>query len=143
MEVVDRMVNELGRTGRRGAGGFYEYPAQGRKHLWPGLRTSFPTRAMQPDVEEIKRRLLHIQALESSRCLEEGVLRRAADGDLGSVLGIGFPAWTGGALSWIETCGIGRFTQECRDLARRVGTRFEPTETLIAASRAAPERRVG
>jgi 3-hydroxyacyl-CoA dehydrogenase/enoyl-CoA hydratase/3-hydroxybutyryl-CoA epimerase len=135
------MVNELGRTGRRGNGGFYEYPAVGRKRLWPGLRQLFPVSDQQPDVELVKLRLLHIQALESVRCLDEGVISRPQDADLASVLGIGFPAWTGGAHSWITTHGASRFFAECVDFARILGPRFQPLTALLAADDAIGARR--
>jgi 3-hydroxyacyl-CoA dehydrogenase/enoyl-CoA hydratase/3-hydroxybutyryl-CoA epimerase len=134
IDVVRRMVNELGRTGRRGNGGFYDYPAEGRKRLWPGLRQHFPVSCEQPDVELVKHRLLHIQALESVRCLDEGVISRPQDADLASVLGIGFPAWTGGALSWIATHGASRFFAECADFALSVGPRFQPPTALLGGA---------
>lgn len=135
-QVLQKFVLELKRIGRRAGHGFYEYPAGGKKHLWPGLAQIFPPAAQQPTVEEVKRRLLHIQALESARCFEEGIIARAADGDLGSILGVGFPAWTGGTLSYIDTIGIGRFTAECAALARRHGARFKPSTWLKARAAA-------
>ncbi len=102
-EVMEKMVEDLGRPGRKGGGGFYEYPEGGRKHLWPGLAEHFPFAAQQLSAETVRKRLLYIQALEAARCLEEGVLTHPADGDLGSVLGWSFPTWTGGTLhrnSW-------------------------------------------
>ena len=128
-EVMEKMVEVLGRPGRKG-GGFYEYPAGGKKHLWRGLASEFPIASVQPDVDEVKKRILYIQALESARCLEENVLTHAADGDLGSVLGWGFPTWTGGTLSLIETIGVPQFVAECDRLARRYGERFMPTTRL-------------
>lgn len=129
-DVMEKMVDRLGRPGRKGGAGFYDYPEGGRKHLWPGLAAEFPAADAQPDVAEVKQRLLYAQALETARCLEEGVLTHPADGDLGSVLGWGFPAWTGGTLSLIETVGVARFVQECDGLAQRFGDRFAPTRGL-------------
>jgi 3-hydroxyacyl-CoA dehydrogenase/enoyl-CoA hydratase/3-hydroxybutyryl-CoA epimerase len=131
-EVLQKFVLGLKRIGRRTGGGFYDYPAGGKKHLWPGLAEVFPPLAEQPQVEEVKRRLLHIQALESARCFEEGIVTRAADGDLGSILGVGFPAWTGGTLSYIDTMGIERFVAECAAMAKRYGPRFKPSKWLKA-----------
>jgi hypothetical protein len=111
------MVEDLKRLGKRYGQGFYEYPADARKRLWPGLAEHFPLAASQPDVEEVKKRLLYIQALETARCMEEGVLTNPIDGDLGSILGWGFPAWTGGTLSFIDTVGIAAFVAECERLA--------------------------
>ena len=134
-QPVIRTFNELGRLGRKSGGGFYEYPADGRKRLWPGLTDLYPLRADQPDVEEVKTRLLTIQALESARCVEEGVITQAADADIGSILGLGFPTWTGGALSYIDTVGIGAFVAECRRLAERHGPRFQPSAWLEERAR--------
>jgi len=83
-------------------------------------------------VIELEARFLSIQALEAVRCLEEGVVSDPVDADLGSVLGWGFPAWTGGALSYIETVGLAPFVEQCQRLARRWGPRFRPTSGLKA-----------
>ncbi|MFY9329231.1 MAG: 3-hydroxyacyl-CoA dehydrogenase NAD-binding domain-containing protein [Georgfuchsia sp.] len=136
--VLEMMVNELHRIGRRGGAGYYDYAADkaapladGRmKGLWPGLAKHFPVKAAQPEVEEVKTRLLYIQALEAARCLEAGVVEHPADADIGSILGIGFPAWTGGALSFIETVGMAAFVKECDRLADRYGERFRPSAWL-------------
>ncbi|MFM7066243.1 MAG: 3-hydroxyacyl-CoA dehydrogenase NAD-binding domain-containing protein, partial [Gammaproteobacteria bacterium] len=79
--VVRHLVEDLGRLGRKSGGGYYEYPADGGpKRLWSGLATEYPPRADQPTVEELKQRLLHIQALETARCVEEGVLESSMEG---------------------------------------------------------------
>jgi len=128
-DVLKKMI-DLGRLGRRQGGGYYDYPSDGPKRLWPGLRDHWPVAADQPDVQEIMKRFLFIEALESARCMEEGVITHPADADLGSILGIGYPAWTGGAISYIETFGVPEFVAECQRLARRYGPRFKPTRTL-------------
>jgi 3-hydroxyacyl-CoA dehydrogenase/enoyl-CoA hydratase/3-hydroxybutyryl-CoA epimerase len=84
----------------------------------------------------VKQRLLHRQALETARCIEEGVLKHAADGDIGSIFGIGFPAWTGGALSYIDTIGIRRFVEDCDELAVKHGERFAVSDWLRARAAA-------
>jgi 3-hydroxyacyl-CoA dehydrogenase/enoyl-CoA hydratase/3-hydroxybutyryl-CoA epimerase len=129
--VIERMVDVLKRPGRRGGGGFYEYPAQGAKYLWPGLAEQFPAALQQPTVEVLKQRFLTIMALESARCHEEGVVPRAADADIGSILGIGYPSWTGGVLSYVDTLGSAEFVRQCRALASEWGPRFEPSSWLI------------
>jgi 3-hydroxyacyl-CoA dehydrogenase/enoyl-CoA hydratase/3-hydroxybutyryl-CoA epimerase len=129
-EVMEKMVEVLKRPGRKGGGGFYEYPAVGKKHLWKGLAAEFPVAPKQPHVEDVKKRFLYIQALETARCLEDGVLTHPADGDLGAVLGWGFPAWTGGTLSLIETVGVPEFVGECDRMAQLYGSRFAPTAEL-------------
>jgi len=136
MEVMEKMAEKLGRSSRKAGGAFYAYPEQGGKHLWPGLAEHFPAAAEQPDVEEVKKRILYIQALETVRCLEENVLTHPADGDLGAVLGWGFPTWTGGTLSLIETVGVADFVADCDRMAQRYGARFAPTDGLRAMAAA-------
>lgn len=128
--VVDKMVDELNRPGRRQGGGFYDYPDKGPKRLWPGLAGAFPVSEQQPDVEELKQRFLCRMAVESARCVEEGVITDPIDADIGSILGIGYPAWTGGTLSYIDTVGVPAFVETCNTLAERWGPRFEPPPGL-------------
>ena len=128
--VIDRMVGEFKRPGRRAGGGFYDYPASGPKKFWSGLGAAFPVAPRQPAVEELKLRFLSIMALESARCFEEGVVSAPRDVDIGSILGIGYPSWTGGTLSYIDTVGIGAFVQRCEALAARFGERFTPSSWL-------------
>jgi 3-hydroxyacyl-CoA dehydrogenase/enoyl-CoA hydratase/3-hydroxybutyryl-CoA epimerase len=129
-DTVQKFVEVLKRPGKRFGAGFYEYPTDGKKFLWPGLAEQFPLAAQQPDVDEVKTRLLYRQALEAARCMEEGVVTTAAEADLGSILGWGFPAWTGGTISFIDTVGIKQFVAECDRLARRYGKRFKPSKWL-------------
>ena len=130
MDVVHEMVERQKRPGRRFGKGFYDYPEGQKKRLWPGLAQVWPLAAAQPDVEEVKRRLLYIQALETARCHEEGVITAPADADIGSILGWGFPSWTGGTLSLIDTVGAAAFVAECERMAKAYGPRFVPTEGL-------------
>ena len=132
MEVMEKMVGQLGRSGRKSGGGFYDYPEAGRKRLWDGLAEQFPRAVEQPAADEVKKRLLYVQALETARCLEEDVLTHPADGDLGSVFGWGFPTWSGGTLSLIETLGVAEFVSECDRMAQCYGARFLPTKGLRA-----------
>ena len=129
--VMRRMKDEFKRSSRKAGGAFYDYDEKS-KRLWPGLAEAFPRAAQQPSAEEVGKRLLYVQALETARCLEEGVLTHAGDGDLGAVLGWGFPAWTGGTLSFIDTVGVGAFVAECDRLAQAHGPRFTPTAQLRA-----------
>lgn len=138
-QPVIRRMNELGRLGRKSGGGFHDFPPGGRKALWPGLATEFPSRAVQPDVAEVKNRLLYSQALESARCVEEGVVTDVGEADLGSILGLGYPSWTGGTLSFIDTVGIQAFVAECQRLAALYGPRFQPSPWLL--DRATQDRR--
>ena len=122
--AIAKMVEDLDRKGKRYGKGFYDYPEGGKKHLWPGLAEHFPVAVTQPDVEELVKRLLTIQALETARCVEEGVVTHAEDGDIGSIFGWGFPPYTGGTLSYIDTVGVGEFVAECDRMAERYGDRF-------------------
>lgn len=130
IDLVKTMVHELQRPGRRAGGGFYEYPDGAAKHLWSGLASHWPVALQQPELEEVRLRVLTIQALEAARCVEEGVVSEAADADLGSTLGIGFPTWTGGVLSYIDTLGAAAFVAQCDALAERWGERYRPSAWL-------------
>ena len=134
--VIELMVEKLGRIGKKAGKGFYDYPADGRKQLWPGLARHFKPADAQPDVEEVKRRLLYVQSVETARCLEEKVLLDPRDADVGAILGWGFPAFLGGTASQMHSLGIGRFVAECDRLAQRCGERFAPPQLLrdMAAS---------
>jgi 3-hydroxyacyl-CoA dehydrogenase/enoyl-CoA hydratase/3-hydroxybutyryl-CoA epimerase len=125
-------MRELGRTSRKSGAGFYEYPADGKKRLWPGLKEAFPPKAEQPQQDELKKRILFSQAIETARCLEEGVLETPQDADLGAVYGWGFPAWTGGTISYIDTIGLKQFVREADRLAKDHGPRFAPSPWLRA-----------
>jgi 3-hydroxyacyl-CoA dehydrogenase/enoyl-CoA hydratase/3-hydroxybutyryl-CoA epimerase len=128
--VTNTMVHELERIGKKASAGFYAYPDDGQKHLWPGLAEHFPAADDQPDVQHVIKRMLHIQAIESARCLEEGVLLAAGDGDVGSILGWGFCPQHGGVFSYIDTVGVRAFVQECDALAEAHGERFSPPKIL-------------
>lgn len=117
------------RSGRKSGGGFYEYPAEGGKKLWLGLADIFPISA-DYDIGELKQRFLYAQAIETARCLEENVIETSEDGDLGAIYGWGFPAWTGGTLSYIDTIGVAAFVTECDRLAQKFGPRFAPSAWL-------------
>ncbi len=121
---VSKAFVDKGRSGKKARAGFYEYPEGATKYLWPGLADMFPRAAQQPDVEEIKKRLLYRQSLEAVRCFEEGVIRTKLDADLGSILAWGFPAYTGGTLSFVDFVGKEVFQQECDRLADTYGERF-------------------
>lgn len=120
-------MRELGRTSRKSGAGFYEYPSDGKKRLWSGLSEAFPRAAEQPAQDELKTRILYSQAIETARCLEERVLETPQDADLGAVYGWGFPAWTGGTISYIDTVGLKQFVREADRLAQAYGPRFAPS----------------
>ena len=129
MPAMYRM-RDLGRTSRKAGGAFYDYPAGSPKTLWRGLAGAFPVVDEQPEQEELKTRFLYAQAMETARCLEEGVLETPEDADLGAIYGWGFPAWTGGPISYIDTVGIAAFVREADRLAQRYGPRFAPSAWL-------------
>jgi len=131
--LVERMVKELNRPGRAAGGGFYDYPAGGKKHLWPELRTRFEKPGARWDVQELQDRLLYRQAIETARCLAEGVLTSVHDANIGSIFGIGFPAWTGGAMQFIYGTGIGAFTRRAAQLAAQHGAGFTVDDRVHAA----------
>ena len=149
--LLSEMVEKLGRLGRKNGKGFYDYPDKGPKRLWPGLADLQKTR-LDPDridVRQLKDRLLAVQALETARCFEEGVLTDVREADVGSILGFGFAPFSGGTLSYIDTMGAGRFVALCEELARSCGERFAPSPLLLDLAsksetfygRFAPERR--
>jgi len=123
--LVEQMVKQLNRPGRAGGGGFYDYPAGEAKHLWPELKTRFERSGVAATIDELKQRLLYCQAIETARCLAELVLTSTADANIGSIFGIGFPAWTGGAMQFIYSEGADRFIANADALAARHGPRFE------------------
>lgn len=127
--VIDAMI-AIGRLGRKSGGGFYDFVPGQPKRLWPGLSELFTRLNEQPDFTDIQNRLLYIQALEAARCVEEQVVVEAADADLGSILALGYPTWTGGTLSFIDTVGVARFVSECDRLAEKYGERFSPSPWL-------------
>ena len=122
--LVERMVKELKRPGRAGGGGFYDYPAGAAKQLWPDLKARFEKPGEWPAIEVLTQRLLYRQSIETARCLAERVLTSAADANIGSIFGIGFPAWTGGAMQFIESEGRARFMANADALAQAHGARF-------------------
>ena len=122
--LIERMVKEFKRPGRAGGGGFYDYPADQPKHLWPGLKEHFERAAAAADVAELKQRLLYRQSIETARCLAENVLTSVHEANVGSIFGIGFPAWTGGALQFVASEGIDSFLRNAAALAARHGERF-------------------
>ncbi|MDI9885625.1 3-hydroxyacyl-CoA dehydrogenase NAD-binding domain-containing protein [Streptomyces sp. HNM0645] len=138
-EVIDRMVDDFGRTGRSGGAGFYDYVDGKRAGLWPGLREHFAKPGAHVPFEDMKERMLFSEALDTVRCLEEGVLTSVADANIGSIMGIGFPAWTGGVLQYINgyegrdgvANGLPGFVARARELAEAYGERFEPPALLL------------
>ena len=132
--LLTALVEGEGRLGRKNRKGFYDYPEQGSKKLWPGLRDLQETKVDPDSVDfsELKQRLLVTQALEAARTFGEGVVTDPREADVGSILGFGFAPFTGGALSYIDFMGAARFVELCRTLEARHGARFAPPATLVA-----------
>ncbi len=131
--LLEEMVEKRGRFGRKNGKGFYDYPASGPKKLWPGL-AELQGKKLDPDsidVEELKLRLLGMQALETARCFEEKVLTDVREADVGSILGFGFAPFSGGTLSWIDMMGTKKFVELCRRLEKKYGARFAPNKLLL------------
>jgi 3-hydroxyacyl-CoA dehydrogenase/enoyl-CoA hydratase/3-hydroxybutyryl-CoA epimerase len=137
--VIDRLV-EAGRTGRSGGGGFYEYVDGKRAGLWPGLRTELGAVNHDVDLHELSERMLFVEAIETRRCFDEGVLTSVPDANIGSIFGIGFPAWTGGVVQYVEGYpgGVAGFVARADAFVKKFGARFEVPQSLRArASQAA------
>jgi 3-hydroxyacyl-CoA dehydrogenase/enoyl-CoA hydratase/3-hydroxybutyryl-CoA epimerase len=133
--LVERMVKEFQRNGRAAGGGFYDYPLEkgAKKSLWPELKTQFEKAETAWDINELKDRLLYRQAVETARCLSEGVLTTVHDANIGSIFGIGFPAWTGGAMQFIYGMGMDAFIKRCDELAAQFGPGFGLTSAVKGA----------
>ncbi len=129
-DVITKFVKELGRTGKKSGKGFYDYPQGAKKHLWSGLSDHYPQTAEQPTPAEVRKRLLYIQSIETVRCMDEGVVTHPADADIGSIFGWGFPPYTGGTISFIETEGLEHFVAEADRLAATYGDRFAVPASL-------------
>ena len=127
--VVDYM-NEIGRFGRIARKGFYTYDRDKGKTIWDGISEKFAKKDEVP-FDEMKERLLFIQSIESIRCLEEKVLTKTEDANIGSIFGFGFPPWTGGSLQYVNYIGLKQFCERANELSKRYGARFTPPKLLI------------
>jgi 3-hydroxyacyl-CoA dehydrogenase/enoyl-CoA hydratase/3-hydroxybutyryl-CoA epimerase len=129
------MLDEFDRPGRLEGRGFYEYEDGKRTGLWTGLREAFPPVADPSalSLRDLEERMMFIEAIETVKCLDEGVIESVADANIGSIMGIGFPAWTGGVLQYINGYegGLPGFVARARALAARYGERFEPPSSLV------------
>ncbi|MFC3939202.1 3-hydroxyacyl-CoA dehydrogenase [Pseudomonas gingeri NCPPB 3146 = LMG 5327] len=128
--VIDLLL-EYKRPGKAAGAGFYDYPAGAPKHVWPELKSRFEQAGRQISPQDVRDRLLFVQVLETVRCLEEGVLQSTADANIGSIFGIGFAAWSGGALQFINQYGLADFIARARYLAEQYGERFAPPALLL------------
>ena len=132
MEIVEKMVEELGRYGRKNGKGFYDYDQKPKK-LWAGLSDLAPVKIAEstPElVEDQKRRLLYRQAVEVARCWEEGVIDDPREADVGAILAWGFAPWTGGPITYIDQIGLKAFVAQADKYAGAYGERFAPPQLL-------------
>lgn len=132
--VIDAMAAQHGRGGRAAGSGFYDYADGERKGLWPGLKELFGGENRAVPFEDLKERMLVIEAIESIKCLDEGVLRSVPDANIGSIFGIAYPAWTGGVLQYVNGYegGPAGFVARARELAATYGDRFTPPASVVA-----------
>jgi 3-hydroxyacyl-CoA dehydrogenase/enoyl-CoA hydratase/3-hydroxybutyryl-CoA epimerase len=132
-EVIDRMVGEFHRKGKAAGAGFYEYPPEGKKFLWPGLREQFAKPGVDVPLRDIQERYLFNMALETARCFAEGVIESSAAANIGSIMGIGFPPLYGGTVQYMVGYegGLAGFVARARELAAAYGERFEPPADLV------------
>ena len=131
--VLERLI-ERGRTGRSKGAGFYEYDDDGRRvGIWAGLAQEFPLVGDEVELQDLADRMLYTESIDSIRCLDEGVLRSVPDANVGSILGIGFPSWTGGVLQFVNQVagGPAAFVARAEELARQHGVRLSPPASII------------
>jgi len=128
--IIKMLVKDLQRLGQKNGKGFYDHGEKGQKKLWEGLKERYPNAESLPAVEEIKDRLLMIQAIETIRCLEERVVLKPADADIGSILGWGFCPFYGGVVSYVDTIGSKVLYEKASAFAERFGPRFAPPKLL-------------
>jgi 3-hydroxyacyl-CoA dehydrogenase/enoyl-CoA hydratase/3-hydroxybutyryl-CoA epimerase len=131
-EIMAWLVETSARPGVKGGKGFYDYDSRGkRSRLWPSLFDYGKGKwRNDADADELRQRLLTIQALEAARCFEEGVITDPRDADVGAILGWGFAPYTGGPISMIDTMGAAEFVKQCEALAAKHGERFQPNKLL-------------
>jgi len=131
--IMDRMVEEFDRKGKSSGAGFYSYADGKRVGLWTGLYDHFTKEGHEIPFEDMKERMLFAEALETVKCFDEGVLRSVPDANIGSIMGIGFPPWTGGVIQYINGYegGVAGFVARARELAERYGDHFLPPASLV------------
>ena len=130
-EMSTLLVKEYKRGGRAYGGGWYDYLENGDKQIWPKLYELFYKSDVELPREDLIDRILFRQVVEALRCYQEGVFKEVRDGNIGSIMGIGFPPYTGGVLQYINTYGVQKFVDRTKYLASKYGARFEPPQILL------------
>ena len=131
-QLVTDMVEKFDRKGKAFGGGYYEYPEGGKKYIWPGLKENFaPDGYKDISFQDVKDRLTFCQSIEAVRAMEEGIVTSVGDGNIGSIMGIGFPAQTGGVFQFINAYGVKAFAERAKELAAKYGSVFEPPKLLL------------
>lgn len=128
-DVIETMIHQFQRKGKAAGAGFYDYPENGKKHLWDGL--SHWKKDTEISEQEMIDRFLFVQSLDTLRCLEEGVLESVVDANVGSIFGIGFAPWTGGALQFLNQYGLEKALIRANTLEVKYGARFKAPQLLI------------
>lgn len=134
--IITKLVVDHGRHGMKNGKGFFDYESDGTKRLWPGLADLLPKLAEQPDIEEVKKRILYAQLAEGARAFAEGVLVDVIDGDLGATLGVGFPAYLGGPFAAMDTIGLNKVIAECDRLNGLYGPLYAIPDAIRAMAAA-------
>ncbi|XID74424.1 3-hydroxyacyl-CoA dehydrogenase NAD-binding domain-containing protein [Alkanindiges sp. WGS2144] len=127
-DVVQWMIHEQSRKGKAAGAGFYEYPQGGKKHLWEGLKHFQKDNDITE--QEMIDRILFVQALDTVRCMQEGVLESVVDANVGSIFGIGFAPWTGGAIQYLNQYGLANAVKRAQELEAKYGERFAVPQLL-------------
>ncbi|RZG43818.1 3-hydroxyacyl-CoA dehydrogenase NAD-binding domain-containing protein [Acinetobacter wuhouensis] len=127
-DVLKTMIHEFGRKGKAAGSGFYDYPEGGKKHLWDGL--SHWKQDVDISEQEMIDRILFVQSLDTLRCYEENVLESVVDANIGSIFGIGFAPWTGGAIQFLNQYGLDKALARANELEAKYGERFKAPQKL-------------
>ncbi|MEJ5131174.1 3-hydroxyacyl-CoA dehydrogenase NAD-binding domain-containing protein [Acinetobacter sp. MYb177] len=128
-DVIQTMIHTFDRKGKAAGAGFYDYPEGGKKYLWEGL--SHWKKDVDISEQEMIDRFLFVQSLDTLRCYEENVLESVIDANIGSIFGIGFAPWTGGAIQFLNQYGLDQAVQRANELEAKYGARFKAPQRLV------------
>ncbi|MFN3290948.1 MAG: 3-hydroxyacyl-CoA dehydrogenase NAD-binding domain-containing protein [Acinetobacter sp.] len=128
-DVIQTMIHTFDRKGKAAGAGFYDYPEGGKKHLWEGL--NHWKKDVDISEQEMIDRFLFVQSLDTLRCYEENVLESVIDANIGSIFGIGFAPWTGGAIQFLNQYGLDQAVQRASQLEAKYGERFKAPQRLV------------